>query len=66
MTSDRAYRRQRRAAEAIGEIRRCAGAQFDPRVAEAFCRAFERDFATLFDDMQAAFARQDPVADISL
>jgi HD-GYP domain-containing protein (c-di-GMP phosphodiesterase class II) len=32
MTSDRPYRRALDRAEALGELRRCAGTQFDPRV----------------------------------
>ncbi|MFL5401455.1 MAG: HD-GYP domain-containing protein, partial [Gemmatimonadales bacterium] len=36
MTTNRAYRPMWPAAEAIGELRRCAGVQFDPEVVEAF------------------------------
>jgi HD-GYP domain-containing protein (c-di-GMP phosphodiesterase class II) len=35
MTTDRPYRRARSAEEAIAELRRCAGTQFDPQVVEA-------------------------------
>ena len=28
--------------EALGELRRCAGSQFDPRVVEAFCAVMGR------------------------
>jgi len=38
MTSDRPYRRARTAEEAIEELHRKAGRQFDPRVVEAFLR----------------------------
>jgi len=38
MTSDRSYRRGLTAEEAIEELRRGAGRQFDPRVVEAFLR----------------------------
>jgi HD-GYP domain-containing protein (c-di-GMP phosphodiesterase class II) len=36
MTTDRAYREALSAEAAIAELRRCAGAQFDARVVEAF------------------------------
>jgi diguanylate cyclase (GGDEF)-like protein/putative nucleotidyltransferase with HDIG domain/PAS domain S-box-containing protein len=36
MTSDRAYRKGRTQAEAIEELRRCAGRQFDPSLVERF------------------------------
>lgn len=35
MTTDRPYRRARTVGEALGELDRCAGTQFDPRVVEA-------------------------------
>ena len=39
MTSERPYKRRMTHAEAVAEVRRCAGAQFDLQVVEAFCRA---------------------------
>lgn len=36
MTSDRPYRKRRSRAEAVLEIERCAGTQFDPQIAAAF------------------------------
>ena len=36
MTTDRAYRSARSEEEALTELRRCAGTQFDPRVVAAF------------------------------
>jgi putative nucleotidyltransferase with HDIG domain len=40
MTSARSYRELISPTAAVEEIRRCAGAQFDPRLVEAFCRLF--------------------------
>ncbi len=40
MTSDRPYGEPRFRAEALAELRRCAGAQFNPAVVAAFERAF--------------------------
>jgi len=41
MTSDRPYRKGLPHEVALEEIRRCAGSQFDPEVAEAFLAAYE-------------------------
>ena len=38
MTSTRSYRAALPAQQALAEIRRCAGAQFDPRLTEIFLR----------------------------
>ena len=38
MTTDRPYRKARSAAEALDELRRCAGTQFDPAVVDALAR----------------------------
>ena len=40
MTSDRPYRRALTRDEALAEIDRCAGTQFDPRIAEVFLELF--------------------------
>jgi putative nucleotidyltransferase with HDIG domain len=47
MTSDRPYRAALRAPEAIEELRRCAGLQFDPRVVEALVRDLNRSKARI-------------------
>jgi len=42
MTSTRSYRGARTVAEAIGELRRCSGTQFDPAFVDALIAAVER------------------------
>jgi two-component system cell cycle response regulator len=42
MVSDRAYRRALSPADALEELRRCAGTQFDPEVVRAFIATLER------------------------
>ena len=37
MTSDRCYQGARSLADALAEMRRCAGTQFDPEVVAALC-----------------------------
>jgi HD-GYP domain-containing protein (c-di-GMP phosphodiesterase class II) len=41
MTSNRPYRRALTVAEAIAEVDRCAGSQFDPEIAEIFLEVWE-------------------------
>ena len=43
MTSTRSYRGARTVEEALEEIRRCSGSQFDPRMVEAMLTALERE-----------------------
>jgi diguanylate cyclase (GGDEF)-like protein len=40
MTSDRPYRRPRTREQALAELQRCAGGQFDPLVVDAFLRRY--------------------------
>ncbi len=42
MTTDRPYRRARTKEEAIEEIKKCSGTQFDPKVVEAFLRIVDK------------------------
>jgi putative nucleotidyltransferase with HDIG domain len=41
MTADRPYRRGRGAADAIAELKRCSGTQFDPRIVEVMTAVIE-------------------------
>ena len=41
ITEARPYKPARTVAEAVAEIKRCAGNQFDPRVTEVFCKVVE-------------------------
>jgi HD-GYP domain-containing protein (c-di-GMP phosphodiesterase class II) len=43
MTSTRSYRGARPVAEAIEELRKCAGTQFDPAFVDAFVAAIKRE-----------------------
>ena len=47
MTSDRAYRKGMAPGEALDELRRCSGTQFDPQVVEAMAGLIERDELSL-------------------
>jgi len=42
ITSDRSYKKGRTAEEALSELERCAGTQFDPRLIEMFVRAMRQ------------------------
>jgi HD-GYP domain-containing protein (c-di-GMP phosphodiesterase class II) len=42
MTTDRPYRKARPVAEAVAELRRCAGTDFDPDVVEALAAALAK------------------------
>lgn len=46
MVGDRPYRKARFEGDAVEELKRCAGKQFDPRVVGAFLRALAKGFRT--------------------
>jgi len=46
MTSERPYRRQVEPAQALRELRRCAGTDFDPRVVDVMCATVEEGAVT--------------------
>jgi hypothetical protein len=50
MVADRPYRRGRSQQEAILELRRCAGTQFDPRVTDAFIFVLESEDSGIQED----------------
>ena len=41
ITDNRPYKAARSSMEAVAELRRCAGTQFDPRIVEIFCHIME-------------------------
>jgi response regulator RpfG family c-di-GMP phosphodiesterase len=49
LVSDRSYRRGRSTEEALKEIRRCAGTQFDPRLVDLFARLIAEGSVDLSD-----------------
>lgn len=55
MTSNRSYRKAQPHDEAVKEIRRMAGSQFDPRLALAFAEMMER----VYGDRESALASDD-------
>ena len=57
MTSNRTYRKALPLEVALTEIRRCAGTQFDPALAEAFLRSALESFGTLLRDAPATRPR---------
>jgi putative nucleotidyltransferase with HDIG domain len=52
MTSNRTYRKALPLEVALGEIRRCSGTQFDPRLAEAFLRTGCEHYRELLRDYE--------------
>jgi diguanylate cyclase (GGDEF)-like protein len=45
MVSERPYKAGRSTSEAMAELRRCRGTQFDPAVVDAFCTVMEQELA---------------------
>ena len=66
MTSDRSYRGARSVPEGIAELRKWAGAQFDPAFVGAFVTAIERDGWKGPGDAAGAGAGGEETADVAL
>jgi response regulator RpfG family c-di-GMP phosphodiesterase len=58
MTSDRPYRKGTTFENAVDEIQRCAGSQFDPEVVRAFMDIGVKNLRRIKEDMAAAKARE--------
>ena len=58
MTSDRPYRKGTTFENAVDEIQRCAGSQFDPEVVRAFMDIGVKNLRRIKDDMAATKARE--------
>jgi len=54
MTARRAYKRRRSPEEAIGELGRCAGSQFDPRAVGALVALWQRGELSVEDSLEQA------------
>ncbi len=54
MTARRAYKRRRRPEEAIGELQRCAGSQFDPQAVGALVALWGRGELPVEDSLEQA------------
>ncbi|MCL4310426.1 MAG: HD-GYP domain-containing protein [Actinomycetota bacterium] len=52
MTADRPYRKALTDEEAVGELKRCAGTQFDPACVDAFLRALGRSTSPVIESMR--------------
>jgi HD-GYP domain-containing protein (c-di-GMP phosphodiesterase class II) len=64
MTSNRTYRRALPLEVALIEVRRCAGTQFDPELAEAFLRIPQQELRQLLLDYQAKVAQTVPTPEL--
>src|SRR4051794_19015438 len=54
MTTNRSYRKAMPVAEAVAELRTCAGSQFDPQVVEALVAVVEREAPAPLSELLAA------------
>ena len=54
MTTNRSYRKAMPVADAVAELRKCAGTQFDPRVVEALIAVVERQAPAPLSELLAA------------
>ena len=66
MTSNRTYRRALPLEVAMIEVRRCAGTQFDPALAEAFLRIDREEICRLIRDHQVLDVKPLPSPDFGL
>jgi HD-GYP domain-containing protein (c-di-GMP phosphodiesterase class II) len=78
MTTTRSYRGARTLEEAVAELRRCAGTQFDPRMVDALVRGLDEhgwapesvpvfavpDAGDVFDQDQRAYDHDDPTSSL--
>jgi HD-GYP domain-containing protein (c-di-GMP phosphodiesterase class II) len=53
LTTDRPYRKGRPPEEAVKEIVRCSGTQFDEQVVKAFCESLSRNESTTSNELNA-------------
>lgn len=60
MISDRPYRKGRTHNDALGELQRCSGTQFDPRVVEAFIDSIDRARSGVRDESAALLESAEP------
>jgi HD-GYP domain-containing protein (c-di-GMP phosphodiesterase class II) len=65
MTSNRTYRRALPLEVALIEVRRCAGTQFDPAMAEAFLRIRPEELAALLKEYQTRVPRAVPTPEFA-
>ena len=57
MTNDRSYRKAKPQAEAVAELKRCAGTQFDPRVVDEYLRILDKIGPLPVEDVEDEFTK---------